>query len=199
MKKILLMSILFCSAINVLAQDEEKTINPTDKGHFIVDGSVYFSTNHSKSRESGFESKNKSFGFGISPKAAYFVIDRLAVGLETSFNYTENESTNSDNNKYTSNSKSVFVGPFFRYYLSNGLFGQASFGFGTSKSNSDGFKSSTDVFRYKLGLGYAIFLNQHTSIEPLISYQHNKNSSNESTFESTNNGFIFGVGFTIYL
>nr|WP_321230634.1 outer membrane beta-barrel protein [uncultured Psychroserpens sp.] len=199
MKKLLLVSILFCSTINALAQDKEKTTNPTDKGHFIVDGSVYFSTNNSKSEPSEFENENKSFAVGISPKAAYFIMDRLALGLETSFTYSDQESNYGDQES-SSNNKSISVGPFLRYYLINGFFGQASIGFGTSKNNSsNGSESTANTFRYQLGLGYAIFLNQHISIEPLLSYQHSKFSSSNSSSESTSNGFTLGAGFSIYL
>ena len=199
MKKLLLVSILIFSTINALAQNKEKTNNPTDKGHFIVDGSVYFSINNSKSEQDGFETENNTFAFGISPKAAYIIIDNLALGLETSFTYADMEFTNTEGSESSSNSSGISVGPFLRYYLSNGFFGQASLGFGTAKSNSSDFETKNDVFRYQLGIGYAIFLNQHTSIEPLISYKYNKTTSDQSTSEITNNGFTLGAGFTIYL
>lgn len=199
MKKLLFVSILICSSFNAIAQTEEGETKPTDKGHFIVDGSVFFSINNSKSEQDGFNTESKTFGFGISPKAAYFIVDRLALGLETSFNYTDNEFTNTDGDKSSSNSTAISVGPFFRYYLMNGVFGQASLGFGTSNSESNGFENKSDFFRYQLGVGYAIFLNQHISLEPIISYQYSKNTNDQSTFETTNNGFTLGAGFTIYL
>ncbi|WP_052172475.1 outer membrane beta-barrel protein [Psychroserpens jangbogonensis] len=199
MRKLLIVTILLFTTINALAQDKEESTNPTDKGNFIVDGSIFFSTNNSKSQQDGIKIKNKSFGIGISPKAAYFIIDRLALGIETSFNYTENEFTNIDGNKSSNISRSFLIGPFARYYLKNGLFGQASLGFGSSKSDSNSFENRSDFFRYQFGLGYAFFLNEHTSLEPIITYQHNKTTSDQSTFETTNNGFTLGIGFTIYL
>jgi outer membrane protein len=200
MKKLLFMSIMIYSSFTLFAQKEETKTKPTDKGHFIVDGSVYFSTNNTKSEQDGFNAtKSNSFSLGISPKVAYFVADRLALGLETSFGYADNEFTNSNGTKFSGNSTSITVGPFIRYYLVNGLFGQASLGFGKSNSENDGFENESDFFRYQLGIGYAIFLNEHISLEPTISYQHSKNKSDQSTFETTNNGFTLGAGFTIYL
>jgi len=192
------MSIMVLASLNAFAQKEESKTRPTDKGHFIIDGSIFFSTNNSKSEQDGFNTKSNAFGFGISPKAAYFIADRLALGLETSFNYTDNEFTNTDGDKTSSNSTAISAGPFFRYYLMNGIFGQASLGFGTSNSESNGFENKSDFFRYQLGVGYAIFLNQHISLEPIISYRYNKNTS-DSSFETINNGFTLGAGFTIYL
>lgn len=200
MKTLLFMSIMICSSFNLVAQNDETTINPTDKGHFIIDGSISFSTNNSKSEQDGFNTtESNSFSFGISPKAAYFIVDRFALGLETTFGYVDNESTSSDGINYSGNSTSISFGPFARYYLANGIFGQASLGFGTSNSKNNGFENKSDFFRYELGVGYAIFLNQHISLEPIISYRHNKNSTDQSTFESTNNGFTLGAGFTMYL
>lgn len=199
MKKVLLACVMVCSAVTASAQQEETTSNPTDKGHFIVDGSVFFSTSNSKSERDGFSNESKSFGLGISPKAAYFVIDRLALGLETSFNYSDREFTNSEGETTSGNVTGISIGPFARYYLVNGLFGQASAGFGSSRSNSEGTISKNDSFRYKLGVGYAIFLGPQVSLEPILSYRHSKNTSNRSSIESTNNGFTLGAGFTIYL
>tara|TARA_B110000114_G_C14915259_1_gene326227 strand:- start:108 stop:707 length:600 start_codon:yes stop_codon:yes gene_type:complete len=199
MKKLLFMSIMILANFYAFAQKEESKTNPTEKGHFIVDGSIFFSTNNSKFEQDGFNTKNNAFGFGISPKAAYFIANRLALGLETSFNYADNEFTNTDGEKTSSNSTAISVGPFFRYYLMNGIFGQASLGFGTSNSESNSYENKSDFFRYQLGVGYAIFLNQHISLEPIISYQYSKNTNDQSTFETTNNGFTLGAGFTIYL
>ena len=199
MKKVLLACAILCSAVTASAQQEETTDNPTSKGHFIVDGSVYFSLNNSKSERDGLSSKNKSFGLGISPKAAYFVVDRLALGLETSFNYHDSEFTNSEGEKSSQNGTALSVGPFARYYLVNGLFGQASVGFGSSKSNSDISEYKSNSFRYQFGVGYAIFLGQQISLEPIVSYRHTKNTQDGSSTDSTNNGFTLGAGFTIYL
>ena len=199
MKKVLLACAIICSAVTASAQQEETT-HPTDKGHFIVDGSVFFSINNSKTEQDGFKTENKSFGIGISPKAAYFVVDRLALGLETSFNYTDSEFTNSEGEKSSGNGTGISVGPFARYYLVNGLFGQASAGIGTATNNNDeGDKFTRDVFRYQLGVGYAIFLGPQVSLEPIVSYRYTKSTQNQSSAENINNGFTLGAGFTIYL
>lgn len=199
MKKVLLACAIICSAVTASAQQEETTNNPTSKGHFIVDGSVFFSTNNSKSEQDGFNTENKAFGLGLSTKAAYFVVDRLALGLETSFNYTDQEFINSEGEKSSQNSTATSVGPFVRYYLVNGLFGQASAGIGGAKTNSRGDEFKSSVFRYQLGVGYAIFLGPQVSLEPLVSYRHIKTTRDQSSLETTNNGFTLGAGFTIYL
>lgn len=198
MKKFLFVSILVCSVLTASAQ-EEVTSKPTDKGHYIVDGSLFFSINNSKSGPDGFEAKSNSFSLGISPKTAYFVIDRLALGIDASFSYSNNEFTNIEGNNSSQNGTAISIGPFARYYLKNGLFAQTSVGFGISKTNAADYESKNESFRYEFGVGYAIFLNQNISLEPIISYRHVKTTHNQSTLESTNNGLVLGVGFTIYL
>lgn len=199
MKKVLLACAILCSAVTAIAQQEESTSNPTDKGHFIVDGSVTFSINNSRFEREAGASKSNSFGFGVSPKAGYFVIDRLALGLETFFGYSDREFTNSDGRMNSGSTTGISVGPFARYYLVNGLFGQASAGFGTNRSKSEGNVTNIESFRYQLGVGYAIFLGPQVSLEPILSYYHSKGTNDQSSFESTNNRFSLGAGFTIYL
>ena len=124
----------------------------------------------------------------------------MALGLETSFNYTDSEFTNSEGEKSSGNGTGISVGPFARYYLVNGLFGQASAGIGTATNNNDeGDKFTRDVFRYQLGVGYAIFLGPQVSLEPIVSYRYTKSTQNQSSAENINNGFTLGAGFTIYL
>ena len=199
MKKVLLVCVMVCSAVTASAQQEETTNNPTSKGHFIVDGSASFSINNSESEGEGGVSKSNSFGLGISPKAAYFVIDQLALGVETFFGYSDREFTNSAGEKTSGNSTGISVGPFARYYLANGLFGEASVGIGTNRSKSEGNVSNSDSFRYQFGVGYAIFLGSQVSVEPIVSYRHSKNTNDRSSVTNTNNGFSLGAGFTIYL
>ena len=199
MKKVLLACVMVCSAVTASAQQEETTNSPTSKGHFIVDGSVSFSINNATFEGEDGNTKSNSFGIGVSPKAAYFVVDRLALGLETFFGYSDREFTNLDGEKTSGNSTGISVGPFARYYLVNGLFGEASVGIGTNRSKSQGNVSNSDSFRYQLGVGYAIFLGSQVSVEPIVSYRHSKNTNDRSSFESINNGFSLGAGFTIYL
>lgn len=199
MKKTAVVIILICAGFSAFGQQDENRTNPTDKGHYIVDGSVYFAINNSKSEFNGFESKSKAFGFGLSPKAAYFVMDRFAVGVETSFNYNDGEFTDVEGRKTSTKGTSISAGPFLRYYLANGLFGEASIGFGTSKNTSGDYEATSNSFGYKLGVGYAIFLNQHISVEPMLSYRNTNLKDKETTVENTNNGFTLGAGFTLYL
>lgn len=199
MRKFALVSILVCAGFSAFAQQEEKKAEPTDKGHYIVDGSVSFAFNTAKSEYAVSESKSDAFVFWLSPKAAYFVVDRLAVGMKISFNYTDGEYTDNDGSKSSSNSTGVSAGPFLRYYLANGIFGEASVGFGTTKSTSGDYESRNNSFGYELGVGYAIFLNQHISVEPMFSYKHFRSKNEELSVENTNGGFSLGAGFTIYL
>lgn len=87
------------------------------------------------------------FVLDLSPSAAYFVIDNLAVGANLSLTIADG---------YTG----FGIGPFVRYYLDMGVFGQA----GLQYVNQDALGSYT---RFSVGAGYAFFLNDAVSIEPV--------------------------------
>lgn len=198
MRKILCLSLALIS-FSLFAQEETTIEIPITKGHFIVDGSVNFSFNNNESRQDGFSSDTDSFGLFISPRAAYFVIDQLAVGINASFGYTNFDSSDGQGNENSQNSTSISGGPFARYYLKNGLFAQGSLGFGTAKNNNDFGDSRNNIFNYTLGVGYAIFIGPQVSVEPLINYRFSKSTRDNSTLENRSNSFSAGAGFTIYL
>lgn len=85
----------------------------------------------------------------LYPRAGYFIIDNLALGAEM--------------NLATGGGNTIFgIGPFARYYLNMGIFGQA----GMSYMN---YGESYSYTRFGVGAGYAIFLNNAVSLEPLAS------------------------------
>ena len=63
----------------------------------------------------------------------------------------------------------VLGGPFVRYYLSNGLFGELNVNAGVN-AIKDGHK--TDIRSAALGIGYAYFLTEQIAIEPLFSFNY---------------------------
>jgi hypothetical protein len=89
------------------------------------------------------------FVLQLSPNAAYYIIDNLGVGGEVSLTAADG---------YTS----FGIGPFVRYYLNMGVFGQA----GLQYINSGDYGSST---RFGFGAGYSLFLNDAVAIEPIAS------------------------------
>jgi outer membrane protein len=197
MKNIFFALILLFS-ISTFAQNNDA--QPTDKGQFLVNGALNFNT--SKSDQGGSFIEDSSFiNFTLSPRVGYFVIDQLAVGLETSFTYSRTEFEFIDNSMLTQNSTIFSAGPFVRYYLKNGLFAEASIGFARQdnlreEEGVDDFESELDFFFYEFGIGYAIFFNNSVSLEPFLSYQFERTTQNEAEIDTS--GLNLGVGFTFY-
>src|SRR5690606_33126714 len=107
-----------------------------------------------------------------------------------------------DNNKDIQNT--LLVSPFARYYTPVGLFGEASVGLGNVniieqyEGEKDEYK--TGVFGWSVGVGYAIFLNEHVSLEPSFSYNNIIGTSDEDSKFKTKTGlFMIQVGFNIFL
>jgi outer membrane protein len=197
MKKLLLTNLLFLLCLNAFAQNEKSETHPTDKGRFIVDTSVLFSNSTTNSTRNQF--KSDVFNIQISPKVAFFVVDRLAIGLETSYSFNRQKFTLSNNETSNTSLNSILIGPYIKYYFKNGIFTQTSLGFGTSKNKQEDFESKSNTLNSQIGIGYAIFLNNHISFEPVINYRYSEFKNNNSNIKTFNNELMLGAGLTIFL
>lgn len=173
----------------------------TGKGKFMMGGSLAVNFGNTKAQYDGTKlSEVKQFSALLEPHVGYFVTDGLAVGLGIGLN-NSTEKYDSDN-KDTQNA--LLVSPFARYYTPVGLFGEASVGLGSVnlieqyEGEKDEFKSG--VFGWSVGVGYAIFLNEHVSLEPSFSYNSVITTADEDSKFKTKTGlFMIAVGFNIFL
>jgi len=194
--KHLFVTCLFLFSISVFSQDDSDA-SPTDKGSFLVNGAFNFNTSKLDAR---FVEDASTLNFSLSPRAAYFVIDRLAVGLDASFMYSKEDFTYLDGENLGFKTTILTAGPFVRYYLKNGLFAEANIGFGIQNSERENEfvtgDAEADFFSYEFGVGYAIFFNNSVSLEPFLSYQFDRQTQNENDTDVS--GLNLGVGFTFY-
>ena len=201
MKKILLLSILLCSGFSLLAQNNEVGVKPTDAGRFIVGGNFMFDGSETKVKRGGSSSSeavSNEISFDINSRAAYFVLKGLALGLNVSFDYSDSEFIFNDESQGAVKNKFITFGPFARYYFNNDLFVEGSFGFSKS-TNDDGTRDvESNLFNYQIGVGYAFFLNNHVSVEPVVSYVRDKFSQDNSDTDVITNRFVIGIGLTTY-
>ncbi len=118
----------------------------TEKGTFLLGGSVSFQTSNAVSV------------FSLNPDFGLFIVDNLAVGA-------------SANVLTSSGSTSYAIGPFIRPYFGKEekgkFFAQGSLLVGGASYSGS---SSTSV-GFGLGLGYALFLNQSVALEVKAEYQ----------------------------
>jgi|WetSurMetagenome_2_1015567.scaffolds.fasta_scaffold124686_2 hypothetical protein len=157
MKKLILLLLLALS-LNSFAQIEK----PITKGNRIISGAGSIESFHS-----GFHSPTGDFGANtfnltLSPGVGYFIIDNLAIGINTDFSLTYQGGYGI----YT-----LGLGPYARYYFKNGLFINGQLGYNLLhglKNNNQKQKAYSII----PGIGYAIFLNPKVSFEPSLNYRH---------------------------
>jgi outer membrane autotransporter protein len=173
-----------------------------EKGRVLAGGSIGFSFQNYKSVFDGTTTdETKTTSFSLSPRAGYFITDAIAVGA--GLNLSLSSSKYDDDDKY--NGSSIFFSPFVRYYLPQRLFGQFEIGIGSSKDKWTYVNDDDEEYKYKsffwsLGVGYAYFLNDNVSVEPMVSYNAATYTDRDNTDDKDKYGNIMlQIGFNIYL
>jgi hypothetical protein len=141
----------------------------------------------------GDGSTYSTFGINFLPRAGYFVIDNLAIGVDLLANLKIRKSKDSDY-KYTE--YTLAAGPFARYYFPAGKiypFVEANAGFGIYKEKwSDGSvgENKEGLFIYGAGVGVAKPLGKQVMIDALLGY------SSQTWKAEDNDRWIYGtIGF----
>ncbi|MCB0643683.1 MAG: outer membrane beta-barrel protein, partial [Phaeodactylibacter sp.] len=151
----------------------------TDRGNFIIGGTLGFST-ASSNVEQNLSGENTAFEgststqFNIAPSIGYFLVRNFAVGV--GMDYTFNAVEDPDGSM--EDDSDLLFGPFMRLYLpisdDMSFFLESTAGFGSSSNTStiDGANQniSTDVFAFGVGPGFTIFSSNAVGIEALVKY-----------------------------
>src|SRR5699024_4323653 len=169
----------------------------TEQGGIMAGGSVGLNFGNYYGEYDGNKGeKTKTTNIAVMPKVGYFVADGLAVGLGLNLNSL---SEKDDDDKFTAST--FLISPFARYYSSVGLFGDVSVGLGSEKSKyNDNDPDKDKIFGWSLGAGYAIFLNDNVSIEPMVSYNSISYTDGDDSKDKFKSGqFMIQVGFNIFL
>lgn len=170
MKKMFIAAVLLTSVSSTFAQ--------TDKGDWLVGGTLGFTTTKGNSN------------FNLSPSAGYFFADNFAAGANVDLKFGKLGDVKSTE---------FGIGPFARYYFGKGNlrpFATAAIDYLTnsSKNTTTNFSSSIDGFGWFLGAGGAAFLNQSVALEGIVGFDSKKYSG-----ASANTGFLLKIGFQVYI
>jgi opacity protein-like surface antigen len=160
-KLVALVIISICSH-SLFAQDETETF--IGKGSWLVGGNLSLALAVGETYD--------LTTFSVTPMGGYFVGNKLAVGLSTSYQYY----------KGSSNSQAFSVQPFLRYYfLQKKLapYGEVAYGGGwTQNEVFDSFlgetvtvKSSSSFYRVAAGLNY--FVSKNVALDGNLRYSRN--------------------------
>lgn len=148
----------------------------TEKGDWMVGGGFNLNT-----------AKNNTV-INLSPSAANFVANNLAVGANVKLGYSK---------EGLSKTTSFGLGPWVRYYFTQANVRpivQGNFNFVLSKHNVNGNVTNNNGTNFFFGGGAAIFLSSHVSLDALLGYDHTKYNSLDGS-----GGFAMNVGFQVYL
>ena len=141
--------------------------------------------------------------FDLTPKVAYFLQNRIALGGE--LYYSSNRSKLEGGDPYIQ--REWRIGPFARYYYNTVSwfvpFGEAGIGYGNDISKLTDitgaeFKTKHNVFYINLGVGAAVFLADNFSLETMLMYQYESAKNPEGGGGHTTHGVMLGFGFSYY-
>jgi len=190
MKKIffsLLLTIFFLAAKSQLT-----------KNNWLVGGTGSFYTYKDYFSSSTYTSEAKYTQIDISPLIGYFVVDKLAFGLQPTFSSIRGKVTTSGGLR--TNVRRYLIGPFGRYYLLEkdkpfNILTHISYQYGIQ--TIDGEKEGT-TNTFSALVGPVIYFNTSVGIEFLLGYNSSKVDV-ESAFKEIKKGFQIAVGFQIHL
>lgn len=191
----------------LLGLSSRYSLSPLDESLGYTDlMTLGFSTVKFKSDESGEEESDliKFTGFNFTPKAGYFIIDNLSLGLDVNIGMASMKETY-DQNEYNETGTVLSAGPFVRYYLPLEKvlpYIEASATLGSSKltydSGSDKEVNKSSLNTLMGGVGFAAPIGDIVTFDLMLGYlsmtmkDKEDNPHNERMVIGTL-GFKFGV------
>ena len=172
MHRILLLTLLLIS-FSVSAQENRSHMVPAKVKHgsLLIGGtlnaSAYKTTRELKLPIGRDEGTN--ILASIRTKNGYFIDHDFAVGVAVTLEHESltTKVTEGEDKKFRVTR--LLFGPFTRYYLDNGVFGELSLEVGLLNF-SNGQKSN--LFQGGVGVGYAHFINEKIALEPILSFRY---------------------------
>lgn len=170
-----------------------------DKGIWLVGGTGNFLSSKYENSSPTFSSTSNRVDIAISPNVGYFVIDKLALGLKTSFTKYK-EQVNGTGGLFSNVNRFSF-GPFTKYYflekdkqyniLTEFSYQYGFYSFKPTKGNSNTFNAA---------VGPVVYFNTTAGLEFLLGYYSTKETIKQNGDNITKqSGFQIGIGFQIHL
>lgn len=145
----------------------------------------------------------KSYGVNIVPKVGYFIVDKLALGLDINFSYSSMDIKSTEEFQSTTFGG---IGIFSRYYMPVSRIYpfveiDAGIGIASIKSESQNNDSDSQSFFYNLGagIGLAVPLGEKVTIDLIAGYDFIKELPNETYFDQRIESTIHSLGIEIGL
>ncbi|WP_304516871.1 hypothetical protein [Cecembia rubra] len=215
MKKILLILIAQFFVFNVQAQME--------KGRFLIGAgtnfgvsdnsgmmNLSFSTTRSEFEDGSSSGEGKDNAIFIAPKAGYFLMENLAVGLDFALGWGWSYMPTSDFD-FKSRNSLFGLGPFVRYYVPTGKilpFAEINSIFGSQNMKSEieggvgsgiSLENNISFTHIGGGLGLALLLGDQSSLDLVLNYNSNRRHNETLGVKTRQNTLGIKVGFTVFL
>lgn len=170
------------------------------KGNWLVGGTGNFLSSKNTYTSPTFSSSSDRIDIKISPNIGYFIIDKLGVGLKTSFSKSKGQVIGSGGQINTNENRFEF-GPFVRYYF---LEADKSYNILTDINYQYGFYWFTptkgNITTFSASVGSVIFFNSSVGLEFLLGYYSRKEVIQQNgDIINQQKGFQAGIGFQIHL
>lgn len=169
--------LFFIIVFSSYSQIKEKT--------YIVGGGLSLNFNDISHKE------NNSFHFSVSPNAGFMFTDAFGMGLSLQYSMKSSGDYKENN---------LGIGPYARYYFNKEMLSPFMVGiFEYDKQTIDetNGKVSNSYLGAAFGPGIAFFLNNHVSLEALLTYKHLVTKRGGGAYKNNNLDFI--IGFQVYL
>ncbi|GAB3813994.1 hypothetical protein [Pontibacter rugosus] len=164
-------------------------------GSVLIGGNLqaaYYATSNSLDKPLAPQEGSSLIG-NLNFKGAYFVMNDFGVGVDLGFAH-ESLKVTVDDEQQKYKRTYLLGGPLVRYYLDNGVFGELTLKTGLLNLSAG---SDIDLFDGAFGIGYAWFVNEKVSIEPILSFRYYREWSGDNA--NTTLGPVLGFGVQAYL
>jgi hypothetical protein len=159
-----------------------------EKKTWLVGGGISYSQTSYKSLNYG--TPYKTYNINVKPNIGYFVIDKLAFGINSNINKIKNENLNLFYTDFN-------IGPYARYYFLNptknvNILAEVAYQVGYDFATASN-KLSKNTFTFSGGP--VIYFNTTVGLEFLINYSANKFNN----ISGTNSIITAGIGLQVHL
>lgn len=196
--KLPLLILLAILPLSLLAQENKSYLMraKVKHGSMLIGGNLtgyYYKTSDELSKP-GEKLEGSLMQASLKSKTGYFIWNDFAVGLDVFLVHNSEKIDGTETETVPLRETYLLAGPFVRYYLLNGVFGEASIA-GGLHNFSTGFKST--LYEGSVGVGYAHFINEKFSLEPILSFRYFYKSDGNKTYVTY--GPMIGFGVQAYL
>lgn len=181
----------------------------TEKGSWVVGGSttIGFNSVGTKIKADG-ESYDgpKVSTFNFTPSVGYFVMDKLAIGLDLGYTSITSKYTDDYYREEEKVTNSVFsILPTATYYFNSGTkvlpYLGAGIGYGSNKEKYDNVSYTVDGLMWKAKGGIAYLITDKVAVDLGVSFNQFSNKEEEAGYDykTVINTFGVGAGLSIFL